>query len=55
MRNLLRQAVPLLVHFEHATVIVVGSQFLVEHLASFFTIGLTAVVFILFQVVKEAA
>ena len=55
MKNLLRQTVPLLVHFEHATVIVVGSQFLAEHAASFVTLGLTIVVFLVVHLVHDAS
>lgn len=51
----LTKSVPVLAHFEHATVIVVGSEWLLAHLSSIVMIVATLVIFIVFQISKEGA
>lgn len=53
MKNLLSRTVPLLAHFEHATVIVVGAEYVAAHMANVVLLVATVVVFLVFQLVKE--
>lgn len=50
----LTKSVPVLAHFEHATVIVVGSEWLLSHMTSIVMLLATLVVFLIFQISKEA-
>lgn len=54
MRKFLNETVPLLAHFEHATVTVVGAEWMMDHMTSVITLLATVVIFILFQLFKEA-
>lgn len=53
MKKFLNQTVPLLAHFEHATVVVVGGEYVIAHFANVVLLLATAVVFVIFQLVKE--
>lgn len=55
MKNFMHHTIPALLHFEHATVIVVGLQFVFEHATSVAAIVGTLVVFVIFHVVKGDA
>jgi hypothetical protein len=52
VRKFLLHTIPTMMHFEHATVIVVGAQFIFEHATNLVTLVGTIVVFVAFQLLK---
>lgn len=53
VKKFLLHTIPTMTHFEHATVIVVGAQFIFEHATNLVTLVGTIIVFAAFQFFKE--
>lgn len=54
MKGFLTKTIPLLAHFEHATVVVVGGEYVIAHFANVVVLLATVVVFVIFHLVKES-